>query len=128
MNRSCAAHKRLVDAGYVNCKSYGTGKKVRLPGPSVDRPNVYDFGTPYATILDDLIRKDEHLYKRNGIIKLLRRNLAIKDAPERFQSENSVEFDLIICYETRVYDAVVDHFLSRPSTSMHPVHVVGAPV
>ena len=48
------SHKQLMDAGY-DVHSFGTGTAVRLPGPSVDKPNVYEFGTPYQVMYDDLI-------------------------------------------------------------------------
>lgn len=43
-------------------QSFGTGNKVKLPGKSAGRPNVYDFGCPYDTIYKDLVNKDEALY------------------------------------------------------------------
>ena len=35
------------------------GGKVRLPGETPQTPNVYDFGTPYTSIVHDLRRKNE---------------------------------------------------------------------
>ena len=43
-------------------ESFGAGDKVKLPGPSADRPNCYDFGTTYDYIYEDLVRKDKALY------------------------------------------------------------------
>ena len=60
MNRSMEAHSQLGRAG-LDVESYGTGTHVKLPGPSLHEPNVYDFGTPYGAIYDDLRRKDPDL-------------------------------------------------------------------
>lgn len=60
-NRSMEAHSLLKRQGF-DVSSYGTGSHVKLPGPSLREPNVYDFGTPYKQMFDDLRRKDPDLY------------------------------------------------------------------
>ena len=55
------AHSLLKKQGF-DVSSYGTGAHVKLPGPSLREPNVYDFGTPYKHMFEDLRRKDPELY------------------------------------------------------------------
>ena len=125
MNRSMEGHKVLTAAGF-NVSSYGTGTQVKLPGPSKDKPNVYDFGTPYSEILADLKSQDEQLYIRNRMVDLLERNVGIKTAPERWQDELIAKFDIVITFEERVYDAVVDEFQVRQDAVDNPLD--GPPV
>lgn len=61
MNRSMAAHFLFVQKGVPNVSSYGTNTYVKLPGTSIDKPNVYEFGTPYEDIYKDLENKDADL-------------------------------------------------------------------
>lgn len=122
MNRSMEAHAFLRKKGFT-VDSFGTGDKVKLPGPSMDRPNVYDFGVAYETILADLVKKDKTLYTQNGILHMLDRNRRIKHGPQRLQDSEET-YDIIITAEERVYDQALDHFEQRGSVSNQMVHIV----
>ena len=113
MNRSMEAHSMLAKKGY-DVRSFGTGDKVKLPGPGPDKPNVYEFGTSYEYIYSDLESKDRYLYTQNGLLHMLDRNKRIKNEPERFQDCTN-KFDVIFTCEEKVYDQVIDreyHFES----------------
>ncbi|CAK9300707.1 unnamed protein product [Gordionus sp. m RMFG-2023] len=138
MNRSMEAHHLLSKRGF-RVRSFGSGTNVKLPGLAQDRPNVYDFSTPYEVILRDLTRLDEPFYTQNGILNMLDRNRRIKIRPERFQDyfteilakrsrpsaqDNNVDviaqenkdidkFDIIFTCEERVYDQVVEDLEKR---------------
>ena len=123
MNRSMEAHAFLSKKGY-NVDSYGTGDKVKLPGPTADKPNVYDFGTTYDEIFSDLSRRDKVLYTQNGILNMLDRNRRIKKGPQRLQ-DTKRKYDIIFTAEERVYDQVLEHFSSDAcSVTNQPVHVI----
>jgi len=122
MNRSMEAHARLQKKGY-NVLSFGTGDKIKLPGPSVNQPNVYEFGTSYEEIYQDLAKKDKVMYKQNGILHMLDRNRIIKPRPDRLQ-DSEKQFDVIMTAEERVYDQVLEHFEQRGSQDDQLVHVI----
>jgi len=122
MNRSMEAHGFLSKKGY-NVESFGTGDKVKLPGAAPDKPNVYEFGTTYEHIYQDLMTKDKSLYTQNGLLHMLDRNRRLKPKPEKFQVTRA-KFDLIITCEERVYDQVVEFLDSKTPDDNIPVHVV----
>jgi len=134
-------HLRLSAAGYPVI-SFGTGSLVRLPGPSINQPNVYNFNvSSYDAMYKELDGKDARLYRANGILNMLERNRGIKWGPERWQdwrigearvahptdqgyigTEGGV-VDIVITCEERCWDAVVDDLLNRGSPLNRPVHV-----
>eukprot|EP00048_Salpingoeca_helianthica_P021058 m.10128 g.10128 ORF g.10128 m.10128 type:complete len:265 (-) comp5543_c0_seq1:52-846(-) len=126
-NRSMEAHARLSKSGY-QVRSFGTGQNVKLPGPSIDKPNVYEFGkTTYAEMYSDLLSKDPALYRSNGLLGMLERNIGIKERPEKFQT-SSETFDVIVSCEGRVFDQIVLDFSSRPAKSNTAVHVLNVEI
>ncbi|KAJ3062455.1 putative tRNA threonylcarbamoyladenosine biosynthesis protein kae1 [Podochytrium sp. JEL0797] len=122
MNRSMEAH-HVLKINNFNIKSYGTGSAVRLPGPSIDKPNVYRFDTPYEDIHKDLVTKDRNLYAQNGLLMMLERNMATKRSPESWQLSREI-FNVIFTCEERCYDAVLEEFLDRGEKLNIPVHVI----
>ncbi|CAN0552937.1 unnamed protein product, partial [Ectocarpus sp. 8 AP-2014] len=85
--------------------------EVRLPGKDSKSPQSFPFGTPYVEIRDFLARQNEALFRRNSVLGLLERNATTKRAPERWQSldgEHVASFDVVVCFESRVFDLVVE--------------------
>ncbi|KAG1369827.1 uncharacterized protein [Elaeis guineensis] len=127
-NRSMEAHSLLKRQGF-DVSSYGTGAHVKLPGPSLREPNVYEFGTPYKHMYDDLRRKDPELYKRNGILPMLKRNSSVKTAPQRWQ-ENAADgcFDVVFTFEEKVFDMVIEDLNNREHKLMKSVLIINLDV
>lgn len=125
-NRSMEAHRVLKEHNFNVC-SYGVGGHVKLPGPGPKQPNVYDFGTRYDFIFNDLKSKDEALYTRNGLLTMLQRNMAVKAAPEKWQYCREV-FDAVVCFEEKVMQQVIEDMAGRPQILMKPVLVINIDV
>ena len=58
-------------------------------------------------------------YQQNGLLPMLERNRKIKNAPERFQ-ESKGHFDVIFCFEERVFDAIVEGMRPSKGQSIKP--------
>lgn len=111
------AHAALALRGY-SVQSYGTGKVVKLPGLSADRPVIYQFGVPYEHMMTELRRTNPQVYTQNGVLAMLSRNANIKPAPEHWSQVGKERFDVIIAFETRVFEALVDDFVCYRSPAV----------
>ncbi|KMS94359.1 hypothetical protein BVRB_022200 [Beta vulgaris subsp. vulgaris] len=58
-----------------------------------------------------------------GILKMIDRNLQLKPKPERWQDEPR-HFNLIVCFEQRIFDIVVEDLYSRKPAQHRLAHVV----
>lgn len=128
INRSMEAHVVLGNAGLI-VESYGTGTQVRLPGRSAMEPRVFKFGTPYADMYRSMSATpdDEAFFLHNGVLQLCRRGAAVKLAPQRWQDMPSsfvATHDVVIAFEERIFDAVVEDLQTREPENFDPLHVV----
>ena len=98
---------------------------MKLPGTLIRESNVYEFGTPYRRMFDDLKHKDPELYKRNGLFQMLKRNLSVKMAPQRWH-ENAVDgpFDVVFTFEEKAFDMVIEDLQNREPILLRSVPVV----
>jgi len=121
------AHLVLGNAG-LTVKSYGTGSQVRLPGRSAMEPRCFRFGTPYRDMYAQLSAtpSDAQFFTRNGVLQLCRRGAAVKTSPTRWQDDVTVaEHDVIIAFEERIFDAVIEDLQMRePTEDFQPLHVI----
>jgi len=122
-NRSVEAHALLLSKGHESVRSFGTSHTCKLPGPSLDKPNIYPFGTSYKRIFEELKQQNLELYRANGILSMLERNMRIKEAPERWQEEKMQHFDLVITFEERVFDIVNEDLMNRDCNNKEIVHI-----
>lgn len=129
INRSMEAHVVLGNAG-LTVESYGTGTKVRLPGRSAMEPRVFNFGTRYEEMYSSMAgtKEDIAFFTHNGVLQLCRRGAAVKAAPQRWQDTPSsaiTKHDVVIAFEERIFDAVVEDLQMRePTEDFAPIHVI----
>jgi RNA polymerase II subunit A C-terminal domain phosphatase SSU72 len=121
------AHLVLSNAG-LRVASYGTGTQVKLPGKTAMEPRIFKFGTPYAEMYAQLsaTQADAQYFNRNGVLPLCRRGAAVKTSPSRWQDCSTVnEHDVVIAFEERIYDAVVEDLQMRdPTENFKELHVI----
>eukprot|EP01138_Halocafeteria_seosinensis_P014283 gb/GECG01014583.1/.p1 GENE.gb/GECG01014583.1/~~gb/GECG01014583.1/.p1 ORF type:complete len:298 (+),score=43.83 gb/GECG01014583.1/:1-894(+) len=124
MNRSMAAHKAMQEQGY-KVQSFGTARQVKLPGES--HSATFPFGTKYTEILEyvkDPSRREWS--EEKGVTDMLERNVQLKGSPERWQEvDDPHQFDIIICFESRVFEHLNEDLRSRePSGEPKSLHVI----
>jgi len=77
------------------------GNKINLPGLTKEIPISISFGTTYEKIMNLLQHMDNERY---GLLKFCERNKVIKKAPQRWQSELKINFDIVITFEKYAFD------------------------
>ena len=93
-------------------------------------PRVFKFGTRYEDMFKSLAATDddEAYFITNGVLGLCRRGAAVKAAPQRWQdtSNNDVtKHDVVIAFEERIFDAVVEDLQTRePTVDFEAIHVI----
>ncbi|KAK6089783.1 hypothetical protein P3W45_001285 [Vairimorpha bombi] len=114
-NRSMEAHKVLKNAGY-DVDSYGTNQQIKIPGESFETPNIYPFGTSYQDIYNDLASKNPKFYEKIGILKMLERNIKIKEKAENY-FEKTCHHDLVITVEEKCFVAIYENGMKVDGSS-----------
>jgi len=71
---------------------------------------------------------DVAFFTHNGVLQLCRRGAAVKAAPQRWQDTPSsaiTKHDVVIAFEERIFDAVVEDLQMRePTEDFEPIHVI----
>ena len=122
INRSISSHLLLMNE-HMDVRSFGTGREVRLPGRTAFEPKTFQFGVAYEEMWESLT-EDASLYgsttsQIEGVIELAKRARGVKYGPERWQSLRTKEqcaFDVVVAFEERIFDHVVEDLSSRDPT------------
>ena len=141
-NRSMSIHDLFFRNG-ISVSSYGTSEEIKFPGETQNTPNLYSYNITYIEIMEDLKRKNESFYQKRGLIKMLERNMSIKERPEYFfdkfkhvdndtmirydrdtiedvtkiQSHNIEIPEVIFCCDKRCFDRIFNAFRTPPTES-----------
>ncbi|KAE8778189.1 RNA polymerase II subunit A C-terminal domain phosphatase SSU72 [Hordeum vulgare] len=68
-------------------------------------------------------------YKRNGLLPMLKRNISVKLAPQRWQDNTGDGvFDMILTFEERVFDLVVEDMNNREQRLLKSVLIINMDV
>ena len=72
--------------------------------------------------------EDAAYFTRNGVMQLCQRGAAVKRAPQRWQDVSSEEVskhNVVIAFEERIFDAVMEDLqLRQPTEDFKPIHVI----
>ncbi|KAL3901067.1 MAG: hypothetical protein SGCHY_000886 [Lobulomycetales sp.] len=126
------AHKVLKENGFPVC-SYGTGSAVRygrrlynwvdrMPGRTIDTPNVYSFGTPYDK-MDELLQRGGKARRKVVVI-----NVEIKDNHIDAQAGGkNILLLTSMLHNTNNYITDIDDIMEefREATSCKTEHALG---
>ena len=130
VNRSMEAHVAFFN-NKLRVGSYGAGRFVRLPVPGSFEGRSFAFGTPYDDMLKEFEgqadAKTQEFYRRTKLLDILRRNGQIKTFPERWQDadfEVVAGYDVVLCFEQRIFDAVIEDLQSREARDLEPICVI----
>eukprot|EP00934_Nitzschia_sp_Nitz4_P004253 Nitzschia sp. Nitz4//scaffold162_size51285//12452//13315//NITZ4_006967-RA/size51285-processed-gene-0.99-mRNA-1//-1//CDS//3329537967//4243//frame0 len=113
----------------VACVWKVMGQELKF-GRSAMEPQIFKFGTPYADMYKKLSAtpEEEAFFVRNGVLQLCRRGAAVKLAPQRWQDQTAEfvgQHDVVICFEERIFDAVIEDLQIRePTEDFAPIHVI----
>ena len=76
-------------------------------------------------MLATLKSRGESFFRAKGILQMLERNVKIKDVPERWQEHKNVaKFEVVVCFEERVFDILLEDLHCRTAQGFRSVHVV----
>ena len=124
MNRSCAGHLKLKQAGLI-VSSYGAGAQVKIPGKH--GPMLFKFGTAYDEMHQMLEQQDSEFYRndKNKMLDLLDRNRNLKRHPERWQDSDIVGLvNVAICFDDRIFELVDEDLGDRDGVDYANLHVI----